>query len=56
MKNEVIVIYRDTDRVTIGVTEARFKEAYKTFESYRELIDNLKALAGRQQLNLILLK
>ncbi len=56
MKNDVIVIYRDTDGVTIGVTEARFKEAFTTFESYRELIDNLKALAGRQQLKLILLK
>lgn len=56
MKDEIIVIYRDTDRVTIGVTENRFKKAFTTESAFREMIDNLRDLAGKQRLHLLLIK
>lgn len=56
MINEIMVIYRDTDRVTIGITEARFKKAFKTESSFYEMIDNIRDLACGQKVHLLLLK
>ena len=50
------IIYRDTDCVTIGITEERLTRAFRTSEDFDHLIDILDIMRGEQRLRLILLK
>lgn len=50
------IIYRDTDRVTIGITEERLARAFRSFEEFNHLFDILDIMRGEQRLKLILLK